>query len=294
MISTQLQLNTEPSRKGNFAEGVTTSRRAYAEKSGKLATFALYFFSILIFSMAVIPTTKAGVFVQDYKNADNLRIAYKQFGTLQKTAEFFGVSKKQILNFMKRFDIPRVDKRIKQIDVRKAERMLDSGVSLKKVAETFNMSQPTARKQLQAAGIETDRNHKGFIKTWNGYIKLKKPAHPRADKKGYVYEHHLVMESHIGRYLTKQEIVHHINEVKNDNRIENLQLMTGSDHKKLHSRNERKPLDIIRAAEMLKTSTMEDVCKYFGVCHTTVLKKLRTANLYHPLPKGGIRHKNKI
>ena len=65
----------------------------------------------------------------------------------------------------------------------------------------------------------------------SGYIKIFKPDHPNADVGGYVFEHRLVMEKHLGRYLTVKETVHHINHDKSDNRIENLQLMTQS---KLH------------------------------------------------------------
>lgn len=49
-----------------------------------------------------------------------------------------------------------------------------------------------------------------------------------------IKEHIKIMQDHIGRELTLDEVVHHINEIRTDNRIENLQLMTRGEHSKLH------------------------------------------------------------
>jgi hypothetical protein len=51
------------------------------------------------------------------------------------------------------------------------------------------------------------------------------PGHPRAQG-NYVFEHVLVMEKMLGRYLLPGENVHHRNDVKGDNRPENLELWT--------------------------------------------------------------------
>lgn len=72
---------------------------------------------------------------------------------------------------------------------------------------------------------------KGYRFDHNGYVRVHRPDHPRADVGGYVLEHRLVMEGHLGRFLEKGEVVHHLNGDRHDNRIENLQLMM---HRRLH------------------------------------------------------------
>lgn len=68
----------------------------------------------------------------------------------------------------------------------------------------------------------------------DGYIEVYNPSHNFASKDGYVLEHRLVMEKCINRLLNKNEVVHHKNHNRQDNRIENLQLMTVSEHARLH------------------------------------------------------------
>ena len=73
-----------------------------------------------------------------------------------------------------------------------------------------------------------------------GYVLVKKPEHYRADKNGYVKEHVLLAEEKIGRKLLDNEEVHHINKIKNDNRYQNLAVLTISEHRTVHARRKRK------------------------------------------------------
>ena len=47
-------------------------------------------------------------------------------------------------------------------------------------------------------------------------------------------EHRIIIEKYIGRKLKRGEVVHHINRIRDDNRIENLQIMTRGEHTTLH------------------------------------------------------------
>ena len=68
----------------------------------------------------------------------------------------------------------------------------------------------------------------------DGYTLVHCPHYPRAKPNGYVYLHRLRMACFLGRPLETHEHVHHDNEQRWENRIENLVLTTNSAHRKHH------------------------------------------------------------
>src|SRR5687768_15041788 len=74
---------------------------------------------------------------------------------------------------------------------------------------------------------------RGWIIDPKGYRLLRRPGHPMASREGYVMEHRLVMAEALGRMLTADEIVHHLNGVKADNRRENLVVMPKRQHDRI-------------------------------------------------------------
>lgn len=74
----------------------------------------------------------------------------------------------------------------------------------------------------------------GRRKTRKGYVQVLRPGHKRADGSGYVMEHIIVFEKESGIEVPEGCCIHHLNGKKDDNRIENLCLMTHSAHTVFH------------------------------------------------------------
>lgn len=98
---------------------------------------------------------------------------------------------------------------------------------------------PNSLKALIKANKNKRSHHwkGGKVTDKDGYILIWKPKHP-LNRTGYILEHRLKMEKYIGKYLTKDEVVHHINGNRKDNRIKNLILFKNQfEHRTYHLKN---------------------------------------------------------
>ena len=99
--------------------------------------------------------------------------------------------------------------------------------------------------QCRECFIKQDRrekvhNWKGGKFKQDGYIQViiypDDFFYPIATKRGYILEHRLIIAKHLGRNLQPWELVHHKNGIRDDNRVENLELLTPSEHLGSHTK----------------------------------------------------------
>ena len=108
---------------------------------------------------------------------------------------------------------------------------MEAREKISKAHKEKKITESTRKKMSESAKVGGIGHEK---KRCDGYISIYFPDHPKSNKDGYIMEHDLVMECIIGRHLKDDEVVHHKNKIRNDNRKENLELMTFKEHAALH------------------------------------------------------------
>lgn len=127
---------------------------------------------------------------------------------------------------------------------------VDERLSIEKVAERLQLGKTTVATWLRKLGVqrgiseakklygsnraERNRNWRGGRKLRGGYIYVYKPDHPmalaRKTYNPYVPEHILIWEQAHGRSLPTDWVIHHLNGIRGDNRLENLLALPRKHH----------------------------------------------------------------
>lgn len=141
-----------------------------------------------------------------------------------------------------------------------------SSKSINKIAEELNVSPSIIYKYMDKYNIPR-LNHLESCKRYadnkpikkkkrvshgDGYIKLYMPWHYRANQDGYVLEHIALAEQKLNRRLLPDEVVHHINGIKNDNSLDNLVVLTKEEHRNIHRNNDIVGGNKMRSVQQLK------------------------------------------
>lgn len=130
--------------------------------------------------------------------------------------------------------------------------------------------------------------------TNRGYVWLRLPPEDPMtvmnEATGHVVEHRLVMARHLGRPLLQSEVVHHRNHNLTDNRLENLQLMTQSEHAKLH-RRELKRRRVEQQLQAIRFPLTRANINRMSALMSKVSKKVHSKNQYRPLPPNVVSYK---
>lgn len=111
------------------------------------------------------------------------------------------------------------------------------------------------------------------IRNEDGYRLIYMPEHPRAKTNGYVMEHVLIMEKILGRPLTDQEVVHHIDGDKTNNSPDNLMVFANSgEHTKYHWQHGRAQKYKLKNGEEL---TIKEIAERANANHSTIYQRIK-------------------
>src|SRR3990172_3816600 len=143
--------------------------------------------------------------------------------SIREIAKFFGIGREIVRRRLKDFDL----------ELRHGSEAVK--LQWKNNPERRKQQSEFAKRKLPKNGDEHPNWKGGRTIDKSNYVLLWIPKHPEANPNGYIREHRFVMEKHLGRRLKANEIVHHKNQIVDDNRIKNLQLTDVSEHPKIHA-----------------------------------------------------------
>lgn len=157
--------------------------------------------------------------------------------TRRQIAQTIGLSKSCVQAYLQRRKVPGVPRelRVKRLDDARLIALLEEGHTQAVIAERLGLSVSAIERRIRKLGLETARTGpragSGHRQKWaggrnldkHGYVQVWAPLHPHANSSAYVFEHRLLMEVLLDRYLRPKEVVHHKNDHPRENYSENLE-----------------------------------------------------------------------
>lgn len=197
----------------------------------------------------------------------------------------------------------------KRIDPTMLQRLLDDGLTQSSIAERLEVHLTTIERSVGRLGLRTARTGpraaEQHHQRWaggrhldkHGYILIFVPLHPGARTSGYVYEHRLLMEVTLGRYLLREEVPHHLDDHPRHNWPSNLELHPDNAshlHRELTGREKASRRVSIPGAyrSTKKILRCPDARETLAQCPAKILRKLerhieihRPTNEHQSLPR---------
>jgi len=147
-------------------------------------------------------------------------------------AKELGIAIGTVYNYLRKYEIPTRDQ--KSTFTMKGRKLTKEQCERISKRNRGRIVSDETRKRMSESTKKGGIGHKK--NRTDGYVYIYFPDHPKSNSDGYIMEHDLIMECFIGRHLKENEIVHHKNKIRNDNRIENLEIMDFREHARMHSK----------------------------------------------------------
>ena len=121
-------------------------------------------------------------------------------------------------------------------------------------------------------------NEDGYLQYYGEYYKNHPEYNHESNWRRGILAHRYIMEQHIGRFLTKDEVVHHLDGDKLNNDISNLKIMSQSEHAKLHSHVNTK--NLIQNKADIVTMTNKRGSTYYFAPHLVKITNIQTVGVH--------------